>query len=139
MSVTRLSTGAAAWAMTVVVALPLPALSAEAMRVVRDPQTGELRGPTAAEAAAFKKAEEQLRAGNRSRAASAITGPQEITYPDGTVEMKLDEDTHLYSMATLAADGSVRTHCLPAREARALLKSTSKKNVAAKVAGNVAP
>ncbi len=120
-------------------ALPLAAQAAPAMRVVRDPQTGELRAPNAAEVAAFQKAEAQLReatrAGKQRKAGAettlAATGPQEITHPDGSVELQLDEDSMLFSVATIGADGQVRTHCLPAQEAKALVKS-SKKFTAAK-------
>ncbi len=138
MSARTLPSHAAALALAMALALPAAAHAAEAMRVVRDPQTGELRGPTAAEAAAFQKAEAQLRAGRSGKPAQRTTSPQEITHPDGTVEMPLDEDTMMYSVATLDADGSVRTHCLPAQQARNLVKA-SKKMPAAKTVSKVAP
>jgi hypothetical protein len=112
-------------------AAPFAANAAEAMRVVRDPQTGELRGPTAAEAAAFQKAEAQLRAARSGKPASRASAKKEITHPDGTVEMPLGEDTMMSSVATLAPDGSIRMHCLPSPQARSLVKG-SKKTTAAK-------
>jgi len=123
---------AAAMALAMMLAIPIGANAAEAMRVVRDPKTGELRGPTAAEAAAFEKAEAQLRAARSGKAAQPASAPKEITYPDGTVEMPLGEDTMMSSVATLAPDGSVRMHCLPAKQAHSLVKG-SKKTTAAKV------
>lgn len=102
----------------------LPA-SAGALRVVRDPQTGELRGPTAAEVAAFEKAEAQIRAGagaGKRKAASLAQQPSEIQHPDGTVEMQLGEDSMMFSVVSLAPDGSLRQNCLPAKEAQAYVK-----------------
>ena len=132
MSPRSLPATAAAIALAMTLAAPVAADAAEAMRVVRDPQTGELRGPTAAEAAAFEKAEAQLRAARGGKAAQRPSAPQEITYPDGTVETPLGDDTVMSSVATLAPDGSIRMHCLPAQQARNLVKG-SKKTTAAKV------
>ena len=56
--------GSVALAMAFTLAAPLAAHAASALRVVRDPLTGELRGPNAAEVAAFEKAEAQLRQRN---------------------------------------------------------------------------
>lgn len=134
-----LSQGAAALTLAAALIVPMATHAAEAMRVVRDPQTGELRGPTAAEAAAFAKAEAQLRAAKSGKAATATAAPQEITHPDGSIETPLGEDTMLSSVVTLEADGTMRMHCLPARQAAALVKQSSKKVVAAKTAGRVAP
>ena len=131
MSPRSLSATAAAVALAMMLAAPFAANAAEAMRVVRDPQTGELRGPTAAEAAAFEKAEAQLRAARSGKAAHRASAPKEITHPDGTVETPLGEDTMMSSVATLAPDGSIRMHCLPAPQARSLVKG-SKKTTAAK-------
>jgi len=61
---------AAAVATALALAAPAAGQAAEAMRVVRDPQTGELRGPTAAEAAAFEKAAAQL--SRRARTGSGV-------------------------------------------------------------------
>ena len=118
-------------------AAPLAAQAAEAMRVVRDPATGELRGPTAAEAAAFEKAEAQLRAarGGKAGAAKPQT-PVEIHYPDGTVETKLGEDTMMYSVVRENGDGTLAMQCLPAKQAREFVKSP-KKSSAAKLQAKV--
>lgn len=131
---TRIPTAAAAAAAaaaTLALSLAMAAQAAEAMRVVRDPATGELRAPNAAEAAAFEKAEAQLRA--RSGKAGPVA-PVEVRYPDGTVETKLSDDTMMYSVVTSAADGTLTMNCLPAREAQALVLKTSKKTTAAKAA-----
>jgi hypothetical protein len=110
----------------------MTANAADAMRVVRDPVTGELRGPTAAEVQAFEKAEAQIRAGGRR---TVQQQPAEIQHPDGSVEMKLGDDTMMYSVVSSAADGTLRFDCLPAKQAQQFVKgqkpSTSK--TAAKV------
>ena len=103
-----------ALALALTLATPLAASAADAMRVVRDPVTGELRGPTAAEAAAFAKAEAQL----RQKGGNVATGQTEIKHADGSVEMKLGEDTMMFSVVSTKADGTLKFDCLPADEAR---------------------
>ena len=127
---------AAALALAFTMSTPTTTSAAEAMRVVRDPATGELRAPNAAEAAAFEKAEAQLRAAKESKGAARAPAPAEIRHPDGSVEKQLGDDTHMYSVATTAADGSLTLDCVPAKEAQKRLKA-SKKSSAAKNAGKV--
>ncbi len=102
------------------VAAPMAAHAGNALREVRDPVTGEIRGPNAAEMAAFQKAEAQLRLGSSK---AATKGPVEIRYPDGTVETKLGEDTMMYSVVRANEDGTLAMHCLPAKDAKAFVKS----------------
>ena len=109
-----------ALALAVTLGAPLAARAAEAMRVVQDPVTGELRAPNAVEAAAFAKAEAQLRAGS---GLPAVQKQIEIRYPDGTVETKLGEDTMLYSVVQQNADGSLTMDCLPSAQAEAFVES----------------
>ncbi|HEY1089569.1 MAG TPA: hypothetical protein VGE47_00615 [Burkholderiaceae bacterium] len=92
----------------------LAATAADALRVVRDPVTGELRAPNAAEAAAMEKAEAQLRLGSKA----TPKAPVEIQYPDGSVERKLGEDTMLFSVVSSDAKGNLNFACLPAEQAR---------------------
>jgi hypothetical protein len=113
----------AALALAAALGLAAPTHAAEALRVVRDAVTGELRGPTAAEAAAFAKAEAALRA---SKGQPAVKTPVEITYPDGTVETKLDEDSMMFSVVRENGDGTLAMACLPAKEAKAFVKGTKK-------------
>lgn len=128
-----IQTAAAVMALSASLAAPLTADAAEALRVVRDPVTGELRGPTAAEAAAFAKAEAQLRAANNPKAAKAPP-PQEILYPDGTVELKTTEDDMMYSVVAEAGDGSLKFDCLPAKAAQKFVKNAGKKAPVTKTA-----
>jgi hypothetical protein len=111
---------AASLALALSLTAPMTASAADAMRVVRDPATGELRGPTAAEMEAFEKAEAQLRAG--SRRSVLPQQPTEVQHPDGSVEMKLGEDTMMYSVVSSAADGTLRFDCLPAKQAQQFVK-----------------
>ncbi len=104
------------------------AQAADAMRVVRDPATGELRAPNAAEAAAFEKAEAQL----RSRSGKKPQQPVEILYPDGTIEMKLGDDTHMVSVVRASEDGTLAMACLPAKQAQDFVKSAGSKKAAPK-------
>lgn len=115
----RRAPAALACALALTLAAPLAASAAEAMRVVRDPATGELRSPTAAEAAAFAKAEAQLRLNSGRPPVKSV----EIKHPDGSVEMKLGDDTMMYSVVRANEDGSLATACLPEAQAQAFLKS----------------
>ncbi len=124
-----LQTAAATAVLSLSLAAPMAAQAADAMRVVKDPVTGELRGPTAAEAAAFDKAEAQLRA-SRGQPAGKAPAPVEIRHPDGSVETKLGDDTMMYSVVTSGEDGALTLHCLPAKEAQKLVKSGKKSSVA---------
>jgi len=98
---------------------PVAAFAADAMRVVRDPATGELRSPNAAEVAAFDRAEAQLRA----RSGKKPQPPVEIVYPNGTIEMKMGDDTHMVSAIRASEDGTLAMTCLPAKQAQDFVKA----------------
>ena len=113
-------------------AASVPARAADAMRVVKDPVSGELRPPTAAEAAAFDKAEAALRARTGK---AELKAPVEIHHPDGSVETKLGEDTRMYSVVSSNADGKLAFDCLPSQEAKKFVKG--KKPLPSKTAAKV--
>lgn len=119
-------------ALTLGMAAPLAAQAGEAMRVVRDPATGELRAPTAAEVNAMKRAEAAQQRARGPRIATATAAPTEIVHPDGTVEMPLGEDSHMASVVRLNADGSLTSACLPAKQAGAWVQGSGKGTPAAK-------
>ena len=126
MSSSKLQLSAASMALAIGLAAPHAANAADAMRVVRDPQTGELRGPTAAEAEAFQKAEAQMRAAPTGKPPLKRTlAGKEIIHANGTVEMPLGEDSMMYSVATVSTDGVLRMDCLPAKQAQSLIKSST--------------
>jgi hypothetical protein len=120
---------AVALAVALTVGASMSAHAGNALREVRDPVTGEIRSPNAAEVAAFQKAEAQLRLGSGKAAAK---GPVDIRYPDGTIETKLGEDSMMYSVVRANEDGTLAMHCLPAKEAKAFVKSS--KSAAASLA-----
>lgn len=125
--------GVATLAMALTLAAPLAAHAADAMRVVLDPKTGELRPPNAAEVLAFEKAEAQLRSARGQKAGAAPAAKSadtEVRYADGTVQKVLGEDTHLYSVVSADADGKLNYDCLPAKEAQQFVKSGPRKSAA---------
>ncbi len=128
----RIQTAAATLALAFTLTAPMGAHAADAMRVVRDPLTGEMRSPNAAETAAFEKAEAQIRLRSGK---PAVQQPVEIRHPDGTIETKLGDDTMMYSVVSAAADGTLTFDCLPAKEAQKFVKG--KKSSSAKTAAKV--
>ena len=126
--------------------VPLTSQAADALRVVRDPVTGELRGPTAAEVTAFQKAEEQLRLQQQqqqlkqggSAAVAPVKTPTEIQHPDGSVELQLGEDSQLFSVVRAKEDGTLDMQCLPAQQAKAYVKGSRKQTTAKAAARNSA-
>lgn len=116
--------------LTIAALASLPALaeqSAPAVRVVKDPATGEMRAPSPQEAAALDGA-----AATKSSAAlrrGLITGkmnPQAVQHANGTVEQELDESSLSYSVAKRGADGAVETYCVTGADAAtSLMKATA--------------
>lgn len=74
------------------------------MLVVKDPVTGQLRAPTADEAAALTAAPA---ANSATAGATASEAPKVIPGPGGGVGVKLDDSTRVYSVAKRNADGTV--------------------------------
>jgi hypothetical protein len=83
------------------------------MTVVRDPATGQLRAPTAAELRALQQASGQARR----------TGPDQArpptVRPDGVKAATLGERGMVYSVITRAPDGSLHQHCVEGEGAAA--------------------
>ena len=86
-------------------ALAQPAVAQNAMTVVRDAETGELRAPTPAEASA-------LQSTVRARSAAPQARPQSVLRADGTRALDLGERGMVYSVATRAADGKLTKKCV---------------------------
>lgn len=113
--------GLAASLATAAFALTPAASAAEhapGMRVVKDPITGQLRAPTAQEAAELSGASSPK--SMRQMPRGLITGkvnPAAITHPDGTVEQELDESSMQYTVVTRNTDGSLSTVCVAGNEA----------------------
>ena len=100
------------------------------MRIVRDPVTGLLRGPTAEE---FQAMEAQELKANAGKAAVVKVAPVAEHRADGSVMLKLDESHMNYSMVTRNADGTLTEQCVTGADAaqKVLLgkKVSSAKNV----------
>lgn len=94
----------AAAAVAVAAGAPMAASAAEQAQVVRDAETGQLRAPTAEEAAALRAA--------AGKSASTTSAPREIRHKNGAVEMVLDNSTLMYSVARRHADGSISQACV---------------------------
>lgn len=94
-------------------AAPLAAAAAEpaqeGMTVVRDPQTGRLRAPTAAELRALRGGVKQPQ----------LMPPQSTRRPDGTRVLDLGERGMVYAVMTRDADGSLAAHCVKGDEGAA--------------------
>lgn len=106
-------------------ALQLPPASAagqDAMVVVRDPQTGEMRKPTAAEMRTL-----------RQQPGAAVRGPAPsapFTRPNGTHGVQLGERGMVYQVVTRDAQGKLVQQCVEGERAanEALAKPTPAAN-----------
>jgi hypothetical protein len=92
------------------------------MVVVRDPVSGQLRAPTAAEFQALQPPP----AASAARGA-ATTAPVVTVRPDGSRSVRLGEESLVYAVATRAADGTLDTQCVTgAAAADATLNSANR-------------
>lgn len=108
--------------------------SAAGLRIAKDPVTGQLRAPTAAESAALDAASSAKARQPRGLITGKIN-PAPVLHPNGTVEQELDESTLSFSMATRNPDGSVGLQCVTGPEAAtAVLNGTKVQGKNAKVA-----
>jgi hypothetical protein len=81
------------------------------MVVVRDPQTGELRAPTAAESRALAPQ------GPSASIRAQSTTPALVTHPGGARQVRLGERGLVYSIVTRGADGKLDEHCVQGEKA----------------------
>ena len=111
---------AAVLALTALTAAPAFAAPEAGMRVARDSKSSPVRAPTAEEAKVLDAATAKMRAakGNqRVGMASGTLDPQQLTHPDGSVELELDETSMVHSVARRNADGSIEMVCVHGSEA----------------------
>ena len=90
------------------------------MIVVRDAETGKLRGATPAEAQAMQVQENQLKASGKTASVGMLTGtasPQQVVNRHGAVMMELTEDTMVYSVVKRTADGKLDMQCVTGADA----------------------
>lgn len=117
---------AAALALACILGAPLAAHAADALRVVRDPVSGELRAPTAAEVKAMEKADAALRAMRKEAVRTSV----ERRYADGTVELVMGDDSMMYSVVSLAEDGSLVKACATSEEAAQIVQRGGRQSFA---------
>ncbi len=92
-----------------------------AMAVVRDAETGALRAPTPEELAALQAKAKPTAAAKTAVAASAARSAAKapsapVVYGSGARSAKLPSGLSSFSVATRAADGSVKTDCIEGAE-----------------------
>jgi len=85
-------------------------LPVRGMQVFKDADTGEMRAPTAKEAAELSK---QLREmfGNRK-----VAEPRGFTYKNGMTSWQIDPSLFKFSVARVEADGTITTDCIQGPE-----------------------
>jgi len=91
---------------------PQSGMAQSGMIVVRDPQTGQLRAPTAAESRAL--APQGPAPGIRAQSAPAL-----VTHPGGARQVRLGERGLVYSVVTRGADGKLDEQCVQGENAAA--------------------
>lgn len=84
------------------------------MRVIRDPNTGQLRGPTGEEVKAMEEAEARGRASSRAQPAAP---PMLRRHANGAVGYYVGETFMTYSVAKRNGDGTTSVVCVPGAEA----------------------
>lgn len=106
-------------AMAAVSALTLSAgaYAQAGVSVVKDPATGQLRAPTAEEAATLAAIRAQQKsalksAKGASRSAAATPAPGTVIYHNNGVEMIVDPEQTSYSVMTKDADGNLVLQCV---------------------------
>jgi hypothetical protein len=107
---------AAALAVAALAVAPAAYAQQSGLRAFKDPVTGQLRAPTAAElkAAAAAKTPAEPR--------GLVTGklnPQAVRHANGAISQELTQADLMYSVATRKADGSVDLYCVPGADAAA--------------------
>ena len=112
-------------------AAPAPESAGKAapqMIVVKDPQTGELRAPTAAEAAALKALPAAKPAPKAGVAGQKTTVEKLLS---GRVRAKLGPEYMRYSVVTKNPDGSLSYDCVPESKVEGALKAPATKSTTA--------
>jgi len=84
--------------------------TADALRVVKDPETGQLRAPTAAEIQA-SDLRAAARSSARTSAVSAAAAPMFRLMPSGARRVRVTEEFQSHTVAVIKADGTVDTQC----------------------------
>lgn len=98
-----------------------PAATAANMMIVRDPVTGQLRAPTAEEAAALQQtpaaAARAGRAASAQASPSAPNAPLTKSHSNGARGVRLTDEMATYSVATRRADGTLEIEHVEGKKA----------------------
>lgn len=92
-----------------------PARAQEGMVVVRDPQTGQLRAPTAAERKALTGG--PAAALHAQKAPVSQLSSQVVRNPDGSRKLRLGARGQVFEVVTRAPDGTLAQQCVQGEEA----------------------
>ncbi len=104
------------------------AVEADGMIAVRDAVTGQLRAPTAEEAAALQ-AKAQASKSTRARALSATAAPVGRTNAYGATSFRPAPENISYSVVTRNADGTLSTTCVQGQDkAEAMVREHAAKS-----------
>ncbi len=109
-----------------------PAVQAadQGLRVFRDPVTGQLRAPTAAEVKALEAAAPKSAAKSGALGVNTRTlNPKPIRHANGAVEQELTDNDMSYSVATRNADGSANLYCVTGADTAAKVMKGQKTGV----------
>jgi hypothetical protein len=102
---------------------PATAPAPQGMVVVRDPQTGQLRAPTATEMQTLTRQgqvqqnQSQAKSQGQTRALAAPAKPDAVTRPNGTRRVYRGNKNQVYTVVTRDADGNLVNHCVEGEEA----------------------
>ena len=102
-------------AMAALATPPVHAAGQDGMVVVRDPQSGQWRAPTAAEAQALRSSSPGAAA--RSLQQQAPAQPQMTVGKGGSRQVRLGEKGLVYSVVTRAQDGALAEQCVQGQQA----------------------
>jgi hypothetical protein len=97
-----------------------PAPAQQGMVVVRDPQTGQLRAPTATEMQALTKqrpSQSQGLSQGQGRALAAPAKPTGVTRANGTRRVYMGDKNQVYTVVTRDAEGKLVKQCVQGEEA----------------------
>jgi len=95
---------------------PAPAPAAEGLIAVRDAETGQLRAPTAEEAAALATAGKSAQSA-RGGSAKGGTGFLAKRHASGAVGARANDDIASYSVIVRQPDGTTATACVESKSA----------------------
>lgn len=91
--------------------------------IAKDPVTGELRAPTAKEAAELgrlRAARQSATGIKRRQSAEEITTGEEFVAPGGGIALRLPEESMSHTVMHKNPDGSLSTICLPSKSSAEL-------------------